>query len=163
MKKFLPLILLIPLISFTLHKFYVSTIRVEYRPDQKTLQVTMRIFTDDLQETLDRNFHKKFELGSADEPEEIDVLIKKYINSHFEVLINNEKISVNYLGKEYENDMVFLYVELPDIDTINSITIMDDMLMDVFEDQKNIINIFIGDIKKSFVFSTDKIQETLIL
>lgn len=70
---------------------------------------------------------------------------------------------MNYLGKEYENDMVFLYVELPGIDAISSITVKDDMLMDVFEDQKNIINIFIGDIKKSFVFSTDKIQETLIL
>lgn len=146
-----------------MHKFYVSTIRVEYRAVQKTLQVTMRIFIDDLQETLDRNFHKKFELGGSVEPTEIDTLIKRYINSHFEVLINDKRISMNFLGKEYENDMVYLYVELTDIDTISSIAIKDDMLMDVFEDQKNIINIFIGDTKKSFVFSTDKIEENLKL
>lgn len=151
------------MLAFSLHKFYVSTIRVEYKPTNKTLQITMRVFIDDLQETINKNFDKNYELALPNEPKEVDSFIQQYITKMFSIKINDKNVTYHYLGKEYESDMAFIYMEIENVTSIKSIEIRDEMLFDMFPDQKNIIKLFINDTKKTFFLTVDKQSDLLTL
>ena len=159
-QKYLVLFL-IPLFAFTMHKYYISLTKIEYKKEEKLLQVTMRIFIDDLENTLNSTFNKNIELALPNESEDIDTLISKYISTKFNVKINNLDTTYFYLGKEYENDVVYLYLELKNIDQINSIEIKNNMLMEMFPEQKNIIKLNINSLKKTFLLTNQKDKDLL--
>jgi len=155
------LLFIIPLFAFAMHKYYISLTKIEYRKESKTVQVTMRIFIDDLQETINTTYDKNFELAIPNESEEINILINRYVSDKFTVEINDHEKSYSYLGKEYENDVVYLYLELKNIELINSIEIKNRMLMEIFPDQKNIIKLTINKTKKTFLLTSQKDKDLL--
>ncbi len=160
-RKYLILLFIIPLFAFTMHKYYISLIKVEYKKESKSIQITMRIFIDDLQKTINTTYNKKFELALPSEATEIDSIINDYITDKFIVKINNTEKPYSYLGKEYEDDVVYLYLELKNIETINSIEIKNNMLMKIFPDQKNIIKLNINNTKKTFFLTNQKDKDLL--
>ena len=162
MKKILLSILLLPLLAFSLHKFYVSSIRVEHNKQEQTVQITLRIFTDDLERAVNDSFKSDIVIDSEKDTEKIEELLHTYINNTFNVKINNELAALHYLGKEFYADMTYLYIEIEKVKDIGSIEIKDSMLMETFPDQKNIINLFINGVKKTFVLTVDNNLEKLI-
>ena len=48
----------------TVHKFYASTTRVEYVPQEQSLQIITEIFTDDIQQALTERNLKQVHLDS---------------------------------------------------------------------------------------------------
>lgn len=156
--KKLVLLLLIPLMAFTLHKYYISLTQIDYKAQEKNLQITMRLFTDDVEKTLNANFKKDFKLDTPQELASTNQLIAYYINNHFKVIVNGKPLNIKFLGKEYENDLVYFYIEINDVATIKSIEIENTILMDEFEEQQNIIKLNIGKVLKTMILvrSNDK-------
>lgn len=156
--KKLVLLLLIPLMAFTLHKYYISLTQIDYKAQEKNLQITMRLFTDDVEKTLNANFKKDFKLDTPQELATTNQLITYYLNNHFKVIVNGKPLNIKFLGKEYENDLVYFYIEINDVATIKSIEIENTILMDEFEEQQNIIKLNIGKVLKTMILvrSNDK-------
>ncbi len=73
----LPVFLIILLSSFAWHKFYVSVTQIDFVPNKKRVEITSRIFIDDLEKALEKRFKKKFYLTSSREIENADVLIQE--------------------------------------------------------------------------------------
>lgn len=161
-RKYL-IFLIIPLLAFTLHKYYISLTKVEYKEESNSVQITMRIFIDDLQEAINTTYHKNLELDEANKSNEIDTLIRKYISPKFKVTINKVASTYSYLGKEFDNDVVYLYLEIKKIKMINAIEIKNDVLMELFSDQINIIKLKINGSKKTFLLTNQKDKELLKL
>jgi len=161
--KILFILLIIPLFSFTAHKYYISLIKVEYKTEKQSVQITMRIFIDDLQDTLNKTYTKNFELGVPDEDKDINTLIINYIKDNFTVKINSQNISYQFLGKEYEKDVIFLYLEIKNVESIQNIEIQNSMLMRIFPEQKNIIKLHINNTKKTFLLTKEKDKNLLKL
>jgi hypothetical protein len=92
-------------------------------------------------------------LGTPEEILNADSYIQKYFNAKFLVKINEEPVRYQFLGKKYDNDIMICFLEIPEIslDQLESIEIQNELLMDIFEEQKNIIHFKIKEMKKSFV------------
>ncbi len=161
--KRLLIILVIPLFAFTAHKYYISLIKVEYKTSSKSLQITMRIFIDDLQEAINKTYIKNFEFGEPNESKNINELIINYIQDNFTVKINSQNKVYQFLGKAYDNDVIFIYLEVEDIETIQHIEIKNSMLMATFSEQKNIIKLKINNTKKTFLLTKEKDKDLLKL
>ena len=58
------------LCSFSIHKFYVSVTQVDYVPSKKRVEITSRIFIDDLEKALTKKYNKKVNLTSTLNPSE---------------------------------------------------------------------------------------------
>lgn len=155
------ILFLIPLFAFTVHKYYISLTKVEYKKESKSIQVTMRIFIDDLQSTINTSYNKDFELALPNESTEIDSIIDNYLIGKFKVKINNAEKIYSFIGKEYENDVVYLYLEIKNIETINVIEIKNNVMMEIFPEQKNIIKLNINNIKKTFFLTKQKESDLL--
>jgi len=148
------LILLLPLLAFTVaHKYYLSVTSIGYSDTDSAIQITTRIFIDDLDKLLLDRYGLKGDLATQNESSEANEYIEKYFRAKFSMEINGEHVDYNFLGKIYESDIVICFLEIPkiDINTINSISVQNEILMDIFEDQKNVVHFKVKGQKKSFV------------
>ncbi len=152
-KKSLILIVIPILMAFAVHKFYVSVTNVEYAEEEKSFQITTRIFIDDLEALLAVRYDIEAALATENEVDNSDDLISKYLNSKFEIKINGQSKAYSFLGKEYRDDLIVCYLEIPgiDISNVSSIEVRNDVLNELFEEQQNVVHLKIGSKKKSFI------------
>ncbi len=161
MKKYYLLLLLIPLFAFQSHKYYLSLTKVDHIKASQSVQITARIFIDDLEAALNKKYAKSFELATKDELKDTDTYISKYVASLFKVTINDKRTPFSYLGKKYETDVIYIFAEIEGVKEISSIEIQNRILVDEFMEQQNIIKLNINDKKKSFILTKDSDKDLL--
>jgi hypothetical protein len=160
--KFLVLsIVLFVLTSMGIHKYYMAIYQVDFVPQKKRIQVTSRIFVDDLNAALEKKFHMKSNLGSTQEtPQEVQNL-KKYLAEKFSVKVNGVLKPMTYLSKELEANVLICYLRIPEISKINSLEIENSLLMEWNSDQQNIIQANLNGEKQSVMLTSDNYKRTL--
>jgi len=59
------------------------------------------------------------------------------------ITVDGQEKAFNFIGKETSEDLVamYCYLEVEDVQSVNEITISNDMLMDLFDDQINIVKL----------------------
>jgi len=137
------------------HKFYVSVTNFKYVEEEQAFQITSRIFIDDLDDVLAERYGMEMYLDTPDEKEVSDKYIKKYFQTKFSVQLNGETVPCKFLGKRYENDVAICYLEVSDVKltAIQKLSITNEVLTDLFDDQQNIVHVKWGKSKKSFVLT----------
>lgn len=163
MKNTILFLLLLPtLYSFTsLHKFYVSVTEIEYNEKEQSLQVISRVFIDDLEDLLKKRYDQDIKLGIRDETPGVKIHLEKYLQQKLIIKVNGKSVQINYLGKEYENDMVVLYLEVPNVQDFENINVRNSVLMDLYEDQKNLIHVENRNVTKSMILISGKDENVL--
>jgi hypothetical protein len=149
-KKHLIILLILPLMAFSLHKYYISLCEIEYVEDKQTVQIILGVFIDDLEVTLNKDHDKKLFLATEKEVLNINKVYEAYLNKHFKVTVNQELKSYNFIGKAYDDDIVRFYLEIPNIKQLNTIAITNTSLFRDFESQQNIIKIKVNKLNKTF-------------
>ncbi|NQY29745.1 MAG: peptidase E [Flavobacteriaceae bacterium] len=154
------LIVLISLTSFmSFHKYYVSVTDIEYAAEAKSLQVISRLFVDDMEKVLQERYNDSIKI----EDKLVDTYIEKYYSKKLLISIDNELKQFNFIGKEIEDDMVHCYFEIENISNIETISVTNKLLFDVFDSQQNITHLKINNKKKSFLFIKDNASGLLKL
>ena len=146
------ILLVLPLIAFTTsHKFYTSVTQIEYIKEKQAIQIISRIFIDDLEKVLRERYNQTLTLSDKNEKEQINDYIGKYLTSKINIKINNIDSEIIFLGKEYANDVIICYLEIKNVESINSFEITNTVLFDLNSKQQNIVRTNINTNKKSFV------------
>lgn len=150
----------IPPVSFPLelktgelmHKFYVSVTNIEYSEKSQSFQIISRIFIDDLDLLLKERYGIEAKLNTEAEAKVANEYIARYFDAKFLLSVNGEQRQVTFLGKRYEDDLIlcFLELEFPK-EEIEEVSIQNDVLTDLFDEQKNLVHLKILGQKKSFV------------
>ncbi|WP_435262688.1 DUF6702 family protein [Tenacibaculum sp. nBUS_03] len=151
MKKiFFILVLICSLISFTVpHKYYIALTEIEYKEESKSIQMIMNVFIDDFESAINKDYNTNLQLSTNKENQKSDVFIKKYLNEHFKISIDNNEKEYAFIGKEYEGDIVYFYLEIEKISSISTIKIENDVLIKHFPEQQNLVKITINKNRKS--------------
>ena len=155
------LIFILPLFAFSAHKYYISLTKIDFISEKKAVQITMRFFIDDIENTLENRYQTELELATKKENEKSDFYLEKYIGQKFKININSKEKTYQYLGKEYQNDVVFFYLEITDIEDIDTFEIQNSMLMEDIPEQENYIKINIKNTKKTIILRKDNDKEML--
>jgi hypothetical protein len=90
-------------------------------------------------------------LDTEKENIETNYYIEKYLKDKLKITINLKEFSFNFLGKEYEDDMILCYLEIQNIDQISSIKVENKLLYEMFQDQKNMVRFKIHSINKTIL------------
>lgn len=150
-KSVLVLALIMSLAFASAHKYYVSITKIEYVKEQQSVQIITRIFIDDFERLLKERFDDKIVLDVNADETQIDSYIKKYLLSRLKIDINGKQSIINFIGKEYDGDVVQCYLEIEKVESIKSFSIENSVLYDLFNDQKNIVRTHINGKDKSFI------------
>ena len=143
------------------HPFYISVCQIDYNPDTDTLEMSLRVFTDDLEQALETIGTGRLHLGTEREAEKADLYIDRYLARHLEFQINGRRVNVAFLGKEVDTDATWCYVEIADIPVLDTMTVTNTLLFETFEDQVNLVHVKANDQKKSLVFNRQLVRQTL--
>ncbi|RED98978.1 DUF6702 family protein [Marinoscillum furvescens] len=147
--------MLLFLFSLLLHPYYVSVCDVVYDEDTQALQITHRIFLDDLEQAIKPNHPTVSLLTPSDERK---AALTAYFNSHFALECNGEKSNYDFLGAEIEDDVIWCYLEVQNVKEIPKLRISNKILLEVFDDQKNLVHFKMPNDKKSFILDAGQVQ-----
>lgn len=131
------------------HPFHVSTTEINHNSTDKTLEITCKIFIDDFESCLSKQYRTKADLSAVSLKTAMDTLVKKYISSHLYIKVDNRALALNYLGFEKDEDAVNTYLEVPNIASVKKVDVSDAILHDMFDDQISIIHVIVGGNRKS--------------
>ncbi len=147
--------------SFARHKYYVAVTQVDHVPQKKRIEITSRIFIDDLEKALTKKYKKKPNITSTNEIPEAEEWIKSYIKEKIKISINNKPQQIEYLAKEVEGDVLIIYTKIAISKKINTFEIYNSLLTEIFEEQQNIVHTNINGNKKSFLMTNTEFQEKI--
>ena len=159
-KTFL-LLLFIPLLSFSAHKYYLSLTQINFIPESKSVQVILNVFMDDIETALNKDYNIDLQLTTEKELKENDVYFEKYLNEKLRFKVNTVAKKFNYIGKEYDGELVYFYLEIEDINAVNQIEISNKILIKHFPKQENLIKSKVGKVNKSVLLNAENYSEIL--
>jgi hypothetical protein len=131
------------------HPFHVSVVETEHNATDKTLEISCKIFTDDFETLLAKNYKVKVDLINPSNKAAMDTLVKKYLLSHLSMKVNGRPVALSYIGYENENEAAYGYFEVENIPAINKLEISNIILFDKFDDQVNIMHVKVNGNRKS--------------
>ena len=154
--RILLLLIAVPLLTSAVdHKFYASITKMEYVKEKQSLQIISKIFVDDLEDVLQERYDESLSLNTPKETDREESFMQEYLNKKFEIVINGEKVTYSYIGREYDIDIVKIYLEVTGVSEIKSLEVTNEILMEMFEDQQNIIHFKSGDMRRSLVLEKE--------
>ena len=159
MKKLFGIFTLILLASLLtsagVHKYYVAVFQMDHKPEKKTIQITGRIFIDDLEKTLKAKYGKTFYLATTKELPETTNTVKQYLLDKITVKVNGKLAPVTFLAKEVDDDILVCYLTVPAPKKVTSIEVRNTVLQDMFREQQNMINTKVNNERKSLLLTHD--------
>ncbi len=132
------------------HPFHVSVCEVYHNDKTQSLEISMKIFIDDLELAIQKQGNSNFKLLESEDQESIKNQLGSYLKKKFEIKYNSRKVSLEFLGFEYNNYSVLCYLEGKKIKIINSIEIKNAIITELFDDQINLIHFQYKGEMKSF-------------
>jgi hypothetical protein len=134
-----------------IHAFHTSITQIELNQKSKTFEISVRVFTDDLEKAI--NTKNKIKGTKILDDDNNDALVSSYISSCFSIISpTNKKNIYKYIGKEKEDLATWIYLELPAEALMKGSKIYQNVLMELYSDQVNIVNFKKSDERKSFLF-----------
>lgn len=147
--------------SFGIHKFYMGIFQINYASEKKMLQITTRIFVDDLNKALENKYKKVTHIGTAKETPEDVALLQKYLSEKFRIKVNGKFLPMHYLSKEMESDVLICYLNIKEVTKVKTLETYNAVLTDWDEEQQNIAHFTGFGAKQSFLFTESVTKHVL--
>jgi len=141
------------------HKFYLSNTSIEFNAQNRAIEITSKIFTDDLEHAIEAQCYRHQALNPQT-PESFE-LVKKYIGEKLDLQVGGRNVILNFLGYSVENDMTTLFLEGNYFDP-NLVIVNNTILLDIYSDQQNIVEVRWNGQSKREYFTKDKTQYQFI-
>jgi hypothetical protein len=131
------------------HPFHLSSTELNYNSKENTLELSCRIFTDDLEAAISKNYKVKTDLSAASKHKDMDILVKKYALSNLALKANGRVLALNYLGFEKDNEAIIVYLESEQVKGLKKLETTNSILYDQYDDESNIIHVTYNGNRKS--------------
>ena len=143
------------LLSFSAHKFYTAIFKIDFNENKKRIEVTTRIFVDDLNTAISKKYNRKMFLNSDKETEQDVAFLKKYLAEKINLKVNGKMQTMRFLSKEVEENVLICYFNCDAITKVKSFEITNTVLTEIYEDQQNIVQLNINSKKQTLLLSAD--------
>jgi hypothetical protein len=132
------------------HTFHTSLTRMDYNAKDKTVEISIQLFTHDLTTVLEKQNKKNIDL--EDTPD-IDALILKYLEANFILKNKSGEIQkIKFVGKEIQAETTYIYLEIASAESLEGYNFSNTIFFESYEKQVNLAVINFGDNKKADLY-----------
>jgi len=157
LSKFETMITLFCSFLLLLHPIHLSVSEINYSEKDKALQITSRIFIDDLETSIRKKLNQpELDILKPNAGQTTDQLVSTYINDHFKVKLDNKPQKLNYLGHEIEDAAIICYIEIEKVKKFKTIEVFNSIIQETHEDQSNLVHVTYKGPVKSLRLLRDK-------
>jgi len=127
---------------FLLHPIHISVSEINYSEKDKALQITSRIFIDDLELSIraQRN-EPDLDLIEPKNGLTTEKMVSDYVLKHISVKLDGKVQKMNFLGMEREDPALICYIEIENIKKFKTIEVRNDIIMETHDDQSSIVHV----------------------
>lgn len=152
--------LLVYSFSGLFHPVHVSVTSIEYIENQNHFSVSFKIFTDDLETILFNKYGVELRIDDDTKPEDQIPYFDRYISDSFHFMVNGKgKMDPRFERKRKNEDSVWLFYSFTGHQKkIETATIHNAIMMDMFDDQMNLLIFKYLDFEQGYQFSKDKVD-----
>lgn len=132
------------------HRYHTSVTRMEHKPDERLVEITVQTFADDIEAALG----KRAGVNSVqlDSSSKTNALLLQYLRSTLVLRNGDREIELEWIGMELKGHSVWFYLQAKAPDGLTNTTLSNRLLFDLFSDQINIVNVFQNGKKSSLTF-----------
>lgn len=131
------------------HPFYVSVTEIVHHKATGTVQVSVRIFFDDFEKTLEEKYKTKVNILKPADRKVVDGLIAACVKDHLKISANGKVLDLKYQGYEIEEDAAWCYFETAKVGSIKKLDVENDILFEQHTLQSNMIHVTVNGKRKS--------------
>ncbi len=136
-------------VSSWLHPFYVSVTEIRQNEKTKNLEISSRIFFDDLETALEKKYQVKVNILKPENPQKINELIADYLQERLQLRVNGKPVKLKFLGFEIEEEAAWCYLETPQTTPLKRLDIEDAILFEAHPLQQNMVHVTVGNKRQS--------------
>jgi hypothetical protein len=131
------------------HPFYISVTEIQHNAADKALEISVRMFVEDLEEILKKQYKTPLDLGQARDKARLEQLIPDYLGRHLLLSVDGKAASLRFLGFEKEKESAYAYFEVPNVTSLKRADLQNSILYDFNEGQINIVHLTVGGRRQS--------------
>ncbi len=131
------------------HPLHVSVTEMNYEVGERTLEITVKIFTDDYETVLSQLYGKRCDFSSPQYQSAMSQMVKQYIPEHLKIYLDGKKVNYYYLGHEIIDMGVNNYFQAEDVTPFTKVRIDTDILYSLYEDQSSVCHFIVAGKRQS--------------
>ncbi len=134
----------LPALQVPYHPFYVSVTEINQNKTEKTLEISCKLFAEDLESVLSKDYKATLDLADEKSKAILNKIIPDYINKHLALALEGKTAKLSYIGFEKDKESVFCYFQVDGVNTIKKLDVVNTLLHDFNDDQINIIHVMVN-------------------
>jgi len=142
--------------SLCVHPMHVSVTEIDFDEKDKELEITSRLFIDDLEKTLQNQLKQpELDLLNPKNGQTIDQMASQYLADHLKISLDGKPQKTEYLGHERDGEALVFYVLVSKVRKWKTIQVFNDAITATFEDQSNLVHVTVREKVKSLRLTRD--------
>ncbi|MGV3640317.1 MAG: DUF6702 family protein [Adhaeribacter sp.] len=123
------------------HPFYVSMTEVQHNEKAKRLEVSCKVFSNDLEAMLEKKYQTSIDILQARDKARIEPLLQDYLKQHLRVQVDGKPVAFRFLGYEIEEDATWCFLEAVKVNQVKRLEIKNDILFAEHPTQTNMLHV----------------------
>lgn len=140
----------VPTATEVRHPFYVSVTEIAHNRQARSLEITCKIFADDLEDILKKNYKTTVDLTSEAQHEQNNRLVSDYFTRHLSLAADGRPVKLSYVGYEKDSESAYCYFEVTGIAALKKLDVSNSILQDLTPEQINIMHVTVNGSRKSY-------------
>ena len=133
----------------THHPIFVSVTEINHNAANKSLEISCKIFTDDLEQTLRQQNKIRIDLLNPASKQAMNVLVNNYIQKHLQLKADDKAVVLEFLGFEQQEEGIISYFEVKNMATVKKLDVTNTILYESRPQQMQIIHVMVNGERKS--------------
>jgi len=123
---------------------------MEYVAEDQAFEVSFKIFWDDFETIIQKNYNVYLKLTQPDERKDKELYFSKYISEHFIVNADGKLLQGKLKNVEIRDKSIWLFYAYPCPPDTKGVEVEDKIMTDMFDDQTNLFMFKFGKIEKAY-------------
>lgn len=140
------------------HPFYVSVTEFNFNANEKLMEITSKVFLDDLEKALKKQTNATVELTNPALPKQAQEMVSTYFKKHLQIKLDDKPVQLEFIGYEREGASVWVYFQVSNTFSVKKITATNSILYEMYPNQMSIMHAQVANNKKSIRITNPEVN-----
>ncbi len=131
------------------HPFYLSVTEINHNAAAKTLEISCKMFADDMESILEKNYRATLDITTDKDKSQFDRFIPDYFSRHLSLTVDGKAVKYSFVGYENDKESVYVYFEVEQVGGFKKMDVNNSLLCDFNNEQINIVHVTVNGNRKS--------------
>lgn len=123
------------------HPFFMSVIDINHNAKDASIEISVRVFSDDLEKTLEKYSKQQLDILSPKDKPVIEKQLLAYMTEHLKLNVNGKPVRFTLVGYEQQMESTWCYFEIEKQPVVNQVAVDCSFLYDYETNQVNIVHV----------------------